>query len=183
MFLCRAGRLSAAALEQAFKSPGSFLVRVKANRLKHDTVTLSPTGYTAPCRRALCARSPLTHLGEQLTDPHLVLSSSLSPPSSLSGFIITDWGHRDRVVAAAATNLFKRSCNLDTNSPPLDQRRRKRGEQPAGLVLFTGNGRVSGRRCLTRTMHTGASSTAAAAKKSEEERTTGSDKRVTKITT
>lgn len=182
MFLCRAGRLSAAALDQAFKSPGSFLVRVKANRLKHDTVTLSLRGHTAPCCRALCARSPLTHLGKQLADPHPVQhrGESSSPPPSplLSGFIITDWGHRDR-VATVAVNLLRRSGNLDITSPPLDQgerRCRRRGE-PGGLVLFTGNGGVSGRRCLTRTMHTRASSTAAAAaKKSEEERATGSDK-------
>lgn len=180
MFLCRAGRLHAAALDQAFKSPGSFLVRVKANRLKHDTVTLT-RGHTAPCCRSLCGRSTLAHLGKQLADPRPV-QNRRQPSLSLSGFVITDWRHCDRVAAAATVNLF-RSGHVNITSPPLEQEKRhysSRRGGAGGLVLFTGNAGASGRRWLTRSMHTRASSTAAAAKKSEEEQqTTGSDKGVT----
>ncbi|XP_023268616.1 protein FAM210B, mitochondrial [Seriola lalandi dorsalis] len=177
MFLCRTGRLSAAALDHAFKSPGSFLVQVKANRLRHVTLTLRK-GHKSLWCRSLCVDSTLAHLGKQQADPHPVQNWESS-----SGFVFTDWGHWDR-VATIATNLSKsvpsESSNLDIIKTPFVHEKRRyssRGEA-GGNVLFTGNWGVSSRRCSTRTMHTRASSTAAAAKKSDagEEQTTGSNK-------
>ncbi|XP_010775146.1 protein FAM210B, mitochondrial isoform X2 [Notothenia coriiceps] len=55
MLLCRTASLSA--LDPAFKSTGSFLARVKANRLRDVTVTLRK-GYTFQRYRCFCGSVP-----------------------------------------------------------------------------------------------------------------------------
>ncbi|XP_039972299.1 protein FAM210B, mitochondrial [Xiphias gladius] len=178
MFLCRAGRLPAAALDPAFhvKSPGSFLGQVKANRQRSVTLTLRK-GRTFQLCRTFCvsvgaAESTVARLGKQAPDPH--------PRESSSGFVITDWGHLD--VAAIAANLYpslqSEGGKTDVTRPPLARARGGYGGrgQQVGTVLFTGRWGVSGRRRTTGAMHTGASS--AAAKKSDagERQTSDGDK-------
>ncbi|XP_026162602.1 protein FAM210B, mitochondrial [Mastacembelus armatus] len=170
MFLCRTGRpsVSAAALEQVLKSPGSFPVRVKANRQRDVTLTLCKD-HTFQRRRFFCVGSTLGHQRKQSSDPHPVQNWD-SP-----GFVITGWGHLDRLTTIAA-NLSKRvqtqGGNLDTLRRPLVDAKRRRGE-PLGNVLFTGNWGVSS---VSRTMHTRASATATATKKSEEDTTDSNNK-------
>nr|XP_046239176.1 protein FAM210B, mitochondrial [Scatophagus argus] len=154
MFLSRTVRLSAAALDQAFKSTGSFLVQVKANGLRDVTLTLRKA-HMLQRHRCLCASvggvdSTRVHLGRQA-------------PDSSSGFVITEWRHLDR-VAAIAVNLSKgvQSDAGDIISQPLVRARRHSSSsraEPVGNVVFTGNLEVSSRRCSARTMHTAASST------------------------
>ncbi|XP_040888938.1 protein FAM210B, mitochondrial [Toxotes jaculatrix] len=187
MFLCRTGRLSAAALDQAYQiqTPGSFLAHVKANRLRHGTLTLRK-GHTFRWSRSLCGSvgavdTTPAHLEKQQPDPHHFQSWESS-----SGFVITDWRHLDRVATIAA-NVSKSvqsvGGNLDVIRPPFVHAKRRyssssRWELAGGNVLFTGSWGVSRRLCSTRTMHTRASSTAAATKKSDagEEQTTGGNK-------
>ncbi|XP_070759010.1 protein FAM210B, mitochondrial [Enoplosus armatus] len=182
MFLCRTGRLSAAALDQAFKSTGSSLVQVNANRLRDVTLTLR-NGHTFQRYQCFCVsaggvESTLVPLGKQQPDPQQAQNCDLSP-----GFVTTDWGHLDR-VAAIAVNLSTRvqsdGGNSDIIRRPLARANRRysgRGE-PAGHVVFTGSWGLSSRRCSARTMQTRASSTAAATKKSDagEEQTADSNK-------
>lgn len=159
MFLCRSGRRSAAALDQAFKSTGSFLVRVKANRLGDVTVTLRK-GYTFQRHRCFCASAggvdaTLSHLGKQQPDLQTVQNRD-SP---------CDWRHLDR-VATIAVNLSQRLQSEGGNVDIITNRRHSssRGE-PGGNGVFTGNWGVSSRHYSTGTMQTRALST----KKSEEE--------------
>ncbi|XP_034441525.1 protein FAM210B, mitochondrial isoform X2 [Hippoglossus hippoglossus] len=169
MFWWRAGRLSAAAADQALRSPGCCLVRVNANRLRHVTGTLRK-GHTVRCR-SVCGSVDSTthaHLGAQQSEPRPLLSWTL-------GVADSDRRHWERV----AENLF-RSVRSEGGSsdvikpPPVHAKRRHgSGEQPLGRVLFTGTWRVS-----SRTVHTRASSIAAAAKRSDPGEETGADKRV-----
>ncbi|XP_034441524.1 protein FAM210B, mitochondrial isoform X1 [Hippoglossus hippoglossus] len=168
MFWWRAGRLSAAAADQALRSPGCCLVRVNANRLRHVTGTLRK-GHTVRCR-SVCGSVDSTthaHLGAQQSEPRPLLSWTL-------GVADSDRRHWERV----AENLF-RSVRSEGGSsdvikpPPVHAKRRHgSGEQPLGRVLFTGTWRVS-----SRTVHTRASSIAAAAKRSDPGEETGADKR------
>lgn len=159
MFLCRAGRLSAATLDQALKSAGSFLVQVEANRLKHVTLTLRKE-HELQGHRCFCVS-----VGE--TRAHLRKQRQPDRDSS-SGLAITDWAHLDRVAAVAASlskSAQRQAGSSDLIGQPLVHRNLK-GGGPGGHVLFTGTGGVSSRRCSTntRTMHT----RAAAAKKSSD---------------
>lgn len=138
MFLCRTGRL---VLDQGFKSHGSFLVQIQANRQRTVTFTLHGDltfqRYRSFCVSAGSVDSTPAHHGKPPPDPHLVQS----------------WGHLGRVATIAA-NLSKSAQSTGANL----------GE-PMGHGLFTGNRRVSG--CSTTTMQTRASSTATATKKKE----------------
>lgn len=168
MFLCRTGRPSAAAL--VFKSPGSFLVQVTANKQKDLTLSLR-TGHTPQRNRFVCASvggvdSALVHLGKQPLDPH-----PAQKWDSSSGFVIAECRHLD-LVDTVAQNLSKNvrteSGGLDIiRRPPVCAKRRhiSRGG-PAGTVWFAGNWGVSS--CSAGTMQIRASSTAAGTKKSEE---------------
>ncbi|KAM8757128.1 protein FAM210B, mitochondrial [Acanthopagrus schlegelii] len=161
MFLCRAGRLSAATLDQALKSAGSILVQVEANRLRHVTLTLRKQ-HALQGHRCFCVS-----VGE--TPAHLRKQRQPDRDSS-SGLAITGWAQLDRVVAVAAS-LSKSARSQAGSSDLIGQtlvHRNLRGGGPGGHVLFTGTGGVSSRRCstttTTRTMHT----RAAAAKKSSD---------------
>ncbi|XP_071760023.1 protein FAM210B, mitochondrial isoform X2 [Centroberyx gerrardi] len=168
MFLCRGGaRLSAAALDQAFKAPGLFQVQVKANRLKDVTVTLR-NDYTFQSYRAVCVSaggvdSTLLHQGKR-KDPRDQLA--VQNWDSSSRFIITDWGHLDR-VATIALNLSKSVSSHGFRQPRLhaNRRRSRRATEAAGSVLFTGGGEACSPSGSTTTTQTRASSTAAAAQK------------------
>ncbi|XP_069547075.1 protein FAM210B, mitochondrial [Brachyistius frenatus] len=176
MFLCRTGRLSAAALDQAFKAPGSFLVKVKPNRPGDVTVTVR-TGHTFQRHRVFCASAggvgpPPAHLREPpQRDPVRNWDAS-------AGFISADWAHSDRVAAVAANlskSVRREGGALDVVGQPLvwTNRRHNGGVNSAADVLFTGNWGVSSRHCAT--MQTRSSSTKAATKKSDaaEEQTDG----------
>ncbi|XP_073324347.1 protein FAM210B, mitochondrial [Pagrus major] len=165
MFLCRTGRLSAATLDQAFKSAGSLLVQVKANRLRDVTLTLRKE-HTFQGHRCFCVSVGQTraHLRKQQAD----LDCS-------SGLVITDWAHLDR-VAAVAVNLSKsaqsQAGNSDLIRQPLVHRNSRGG--PGGHVLLTGTGGVSSRRCsTTRTMHTRAAATKKSTDAGEEQTADG----------
>lgn len=160
MFLCRTGRLSAAALEQTFKSTGSFLVQVKAERLRDVTLTLRKD-YTFQGHRCVCVSvggvdSSRAHPGKrQQPEPQPV--QKWDTPS---GFVITDWAHLNQ-VAAIAESLSKTAQSRDFIRQPFvraNRRHSSRGE-PGGNVLFTGDWGVSSRRCSSWTMQTRASST------------------------
>ncbi|XP_028261966.1 protein FAM210B, mitochondrial [Parambassis ranga] len=161
MFLCRTGRLCAAAAapDQALKAAGSFLVRLKANRLKDVTVTARTVGHTF--HRALCAS--VVRPEKQQPDPVHNWDASF-------GFVTTEWRHLNR-VATVAVGLSK-SVQRDIIRQPLfstNRRHNSRGD-PGGNVLFTGGcWEVSNRRCSTRAMQTRASSTATQKRKSDEE--------------
>lgn len=167
MFLCR----TAAALDLASKSPGSFLVRVKANRLKRVTLTLR-TGHSFQRYRCFCASvrrvdpTPV-HLGKQ--HPELIQNWDAT-----SSFIArTGCVHLDRIAAVAANlsnSVHREGAECDIIREPLffTKRRRDSGGDPVGNVLFTGKRDLSSRHYSTGTMQTRSSSTHAAAKKSEE---------------
>lgn len=167
MLLCRSGRqrLAAAALDQAFKSTGSPLVQVKANRLRDVTLTLRRDN-TFQRHRCFCVSvwgvdSTLVQLGKQ-SDPQHVQNSDWS-----AGFVSTDWRHLDQ-VAAIAESLSQSVQSDGGNSHSIRRplvhvnRRYGKGGESVGSVLFTGN--VSwgffNRCCSTRTMQTRSSSTA-----------------------
>lgn len=174
MFLCRTRRLSAAALDQVFRSAGLF-----PNRLKDVTPTLR-NHRTLQAHRCFCASVDSTpvHRGRRPADPPRPVRSWDSP----SGFVITDWAHLNRVTSIAV-NISRRvqsdAGKLGFVQPPLVHAKRHYssgggGGEPVGYVLFTSNRRVSSRHCFTGTMQTRAAST----KKSEaaEEKTTDSFK-------
>ncbi|XP_042367312.1 protein FAM210B, mitochondrial isoform X1 [Plectropomus leopardus] len=158
MFLCRTGRLSAAALDQAFKC--SFLVQVKANRLRDVTLTLRK-GNTFQQYRCFCVNvggfdATPAQLGKQQPDPQ--------PVQRLDSSRAFEWGHLDR-VATIAVNLSKRvqseGGNVDIITQPLVHANRRHGSR-GELVsngLFTGDWGVSSRLCSTGTMQTRALST------------------------
>ncbi|XP_030585303.1 protein FAM210B, mitochondrial [Archocentrus centrarchus] len=168
MFLCR----TAAALDVAFKSQGSFLVRVKANRLKDVTLTLRE-GHSFQRYRCFCASARRVdlapvHLGKQ----HPELIQNWDVTSSFAAR--TGWVHLDRVTAVAVS-LSKSvhregaECNIIREPFVFTKRRRNSGGDPVGNVLFKGNWDISSRHCSTRTMQIRSSSTQTAAKKSEEQ--------------
>lgn len=162
MLLCR----TAAALDLAFKSPGSSLLRAKASKLKDVTLTLR-TDHSFQRHRFSCASVrrvylPSVHLGKQ--HPELIQNWDTSSTFVTS----TDWAHLDWVAAVA---VRRESAEYTIFRQPLvftHRRPNSRGD-PAGNVLFTGNWDVSSRRCSTRTMQTRSSSTQAATKKNEEQ--------------
>lgn len=176
MFLCRTRRLSAAALDQVFRSAGPFPVQVKANRLKDVTLTLRKD-RTLQAHRCFCASVDSTpvHPGRQPADP----PRPVQIWDSSSGFVITDWGHLNRVTSIAV-NISRRvqsdAGKLGFVKPPFVHTKRhySSGGEPVGYVLFTSKRRVSSRHCFTSTMQTRAAST----KKSDagEEKTTDSYK-------
>ncbi|XP_029288301.1 protein FAM210B, mitochondrial [Cottoperca gobio] len=171
MFLCRAGRLSAAALDHAYKSTGSFLLQVKANRLRNFTLTLRK-GYTFHrcfCVPAEGVGATLEQLGKQQQQQQQPDRQRVRNRGSSCAL---DWGHLDR-VATIAVNLSKRvqskggNVDIITQSVVQANRRYSSRGQPVGNGLFTGYWGVSSRLCSTGTMHTRALST----KKSSPEQT------------
>lgn len=162
MLLCR----TAAALDLAFKSPGSSLLRAKASRLKDVTLTLR-TDHSFQRHRFFCASVrrvylPSVHLGKQ--HPELIQNWDASSTFVTS----TDWAHLDR-VAAVAVRREGAECTILRQPLVFTHGRPNSRGDPAGNVLFTGNWDVSSRRCSTRTMQTRSSSTQAATKKNEEQ--------------
>ncbi|XP_063329503.1 protein FAM210B, mitochondrial [Pelmatolapia mariae] len=162
MLLCR----TAAALDLAFKSPGSSLLRAKASRLKDVTLTLR-TDHSFQRHRFFCASVrriylPSVHLGKQ--HPELIQNWDASSTFVTS----TDWAHLDR-VAAVAVRREGAECTILRQPLVFTHGRPNSRGDPAGNVLFTGNWDVSSRRCSTRTMQIRSSSTQAATKKSEEQ--------------
>lgn len=154
MFLSRTGRLSAAALDQTFRSTGSVLAQVKIDRLRKDTLTLRKD-YTFQGHRCFCVsvrgvESSGAHKGQQQPEPRPILKWDTSPD-----FVITDWGHLNR-VAAIAGNLLKSAQSAHFKRQPLVHGSRR---EPGVNVLFTGNWGVSSRSCSSWTMQTRASST------------------------
>ncbi|XP_041636005.1 protein FAM210B, mitochondrial [Cheilinus undulatus] len=163
MLLCRTGRLSAAALDQAFKSAGSSLVRVKANRLRDGALALHKehTVHRCFCVPVRAVYTTPVHFEKQQPYPQPIQNWDTQP-----GFVITNWAHSDRVSAIA----FGLSRSVQSEGGYSDfirqpsRRLNSRGES-AGNALFTGNWRVS-----TGTMQTRTSSTAAATKKKDDVR-------------
>uniref|UniRef100_A0AAQ5ZCD7 DUF1279 domain-containing protein n=1 Tax=Amphiprion ocellaris TaxID=80972 RepID=A0AAQ5ZCD7_AMPOC len=150
MLLCRTGRLSAAALGQAFKS-GSFLVQT------NGPWDVTVTARTVQRYRLLCASVG----GADPSRAHLEKRKPAPPQNwnATFGFVTTDWGSLDRVATVAASlskSVQREDGEVDTIRRPLvyaKRRQNSRGEPAAGNVWFTGS-------CeLSRTMHTRASST------------------------
>lgn len=160
MFLCRAARRSAAALDQAFKSPGSFPLKVKASSLRNVTLALRK-GHRSFCVSAGGVDPTVAHLRKQ-PDPVQTCDPS-------SGFIITDLTHLDRVANVAVNlsrSLQSEGGYSDIFRLPLihaNGRHMSRGE-PAGNVLFTGKWTVSNPRCFTRNMQQSRAASTAAKK-------------------
>lgn len=161
MFLSRTGRLPAVALDQAFKSAGSCLLRLKANTLKEGALTLRNyysvhRCFCAPVR-AVC--STPVRSGTHHHDPKPVQNWGTQ-----SGFVTTDWAHLDRVSAIAAS--LSRSVQSEGGFSDIIRQPNRRYSSrggPAGNGLFTSHGGVS-----TGSMQTRSSSTAAATKKRSE---------------
>lgn len=147
MLLCRTGRLSAAARDHAFRSPGSFLVQVKANRLRDVALTLRKD-RTFQGHRCFCADS--AHLRKQRPDPQPATTRE-----SPCGFVSADWAHLHRVSAVAA-NLSRLVHREGTSHLIVCANRRHigRAELPAHVVFTERHRGLSGRRCATGTMHT-----------------------------
>ncbi|XP_059186209.1 protein FAM210B, mitochondrial [Centropristis striata] len=134
MFLCRTGRLSAAARDQAFKSAGSFLVHVKANTPRDVTLTLRKD-YTFQRLRCLCLSvdATLVHLGKQQPD--------LQPGHNRDLSCALDWGHFDRAATIAVSKrVHSKGSYTDIISQPLvfAKRRHSSSRESVGNGLFTG---------------------------------------------
>lgn len=153
MLLCRTGRLSTAALSHAFKSTRSFLVQVRADRLRDGTLTLRK-GYTFQRYRCFCVSvggvdATLARLGKQ---------QDRDSPCA------TDWGHLDRVATKhvnLSTRVQSEGGYIDIITQPLVHPNR-RPSGSGGLVangLFTGDWGGFGLLCSAGTMQTRALST------------------------
>ncbi|KAM4741929.1 protein FAM210B, mitochondrial [Anableps anableps] len=148
MFLCRARRPSAAALDQVFTRSGSFLVRVKATGPGVVSLIAEP-GRTFQWLRFLSASAGGLQPKRARRKPEPVQNWDTS-----AALVITERGLLDR-VAAAAVNL-SRSVHRgggEFSNPRL-------GGDKKGAALFTGN--------TSRSMQTRAASTSAATKRTEE---------------
>lgn len=166
MLLCRTGRLSAAALDQAFKSPGSFLVQVKANRLRDVALTLRKD-RTFQGHRCFCVDSTGAHLRKQRPDPQ-----SVKTRESPCGFVSADWAQLHRVSAVAAN--LSRLVQSEGGSDIIvcaNRRHISRAELPGNVVFTESHRGVSSRRCAAGTMQTRGLST-----KSRGEQTADSNK-------
>ncbi|KAI9548822.1 hypothetical protein NQZ68_003356 [Dissostichus eleginoides] len=163
MLLCRTASLSA--LDPAFKSTGSFLARVKANRLRDVIVTLRK-GYTFQRYRCFCGFVPgvdatLKLLGKQPQQQQQQHSPDRGPVQHRDSPCSPHRRHLDR-VATIAVNLSECVQSKGGNVDIIARANRlSRGE--LGNGLFTGYWTVSSRLCSTGTMQTRAFST----KKSE----------------
>ncbi|XP_031707157.1 protein FAM210B, mitochondrial [Anarrhichthys ocellatus] len=152
MLLCRTGRLSTAALDHAFKSTRSFLVQVRADRLRDGTLTLRK-GYTFQRYRCFCVSvggvdAPLARPGKQQQDRD-------SPCAS-------DWGHLDRVATKhvnLSTRVQSEGGYIDVITQPLVHPKRRRSGGLVGNGSFTGDWGGFGRLCSAGTMQTRALST------------------------
>lgn len=159
--MCRTGRLSAAAVDQVFKSAGSSVVQVKADRLSNVTLPLRKD-YTFHGHRCFCVAvgGVVDSTGGRAGKRPRPVQNWHSP----SGFVITDRGHLNR-VAAIAVNLSKSvqstagHSELIRQSLVRGQRRHSSTGESGGDVLFTGHGGIYGRRRSSWTTQTRASST------------------------
>lgn len=160
MFLCRV-RLSAAALDQAFKPAGAFLVQLTANRQGDGTLHKGHALQGHRCFSVTVRGVGTTRVRPGKPQPEPQAGQNWD---SSSGAVITDWAHLDRVAAVAANlsqSVQSEAGHSDVIRQPLVRasgRYSSRGE-PVCNVLFTGSWGVSGRLCATRTMQTRASST------------------------
>ncbi|XP_068598874.1 protein FAM210B, mitochondrial [Brachionichthys hirsutus] len=130
MHLCRAWRRSAALLDHASKSTGSFLVHVNAARRRDVSLTLRKE-HAFQGRRCFCASGP-TRVRPETHGPE-------------AGFAFPDWA-RFRRVEAASADLSQRG-GLDITKEPRVRASRARG-QPVGRALLSG-GRGTSSRCLS----------------------------------
>ncbi|KAI3369891.1 hypothetical protein L3Q82_024707, partial [Scortum barcoo] len=149
MFLCRSGRLSAAALDPALRSAGSLVLRVRASGPGHVTVTVQ--GHRCVCAAAPGAVDPaaaLAHLRKRRPD-----AQPLHSRDSTFGCVIAQGGH----LEPAAPVLYG----------PVQRGAAGGAGGGGGHVLFTGNRWVSSRRCSAGAMQTRAASSTA--KRSEEQ--------------
>ncbi|XP_034387711.1 protein FAM210B, mitochondrial [Cyclopterus lumpus] len=134
-------RLSAAALDQAFKSTGSFLVQVRATRLRDVTLTLRK-GYTFQRRRCFCVSvvgvdATLAQLGKRQPDRRLPLENR-NPSCAL------DRRHLDRVATEPANRSERVQSGggiRDNIAQPLACANHSARREPVGNVLFTGDWR------------------------------------------
>lgn len=135
---CGTGRLSAAALDQAFRWPGSFLLRVRANRLRDVALTLRKD-RTFQGHRCLRVDSTGAHLRKQQPDPQ-----PAGTRESPCGFVSADWAQ------------WHRAANLSgSDSLVCADRRHISGAAPPGNVVFTQSHRgVSSRRRAAGSMQT-----------------------------
>lgn len=141
MLLCRTGRVSAAAVDQAFKRPpGSFLVRVKAAGPR-DTSLTAGAGLTFQRLRFLSV--PAGGLGPK--------RAHRNPQP------VQNWDTSAGPVIVTERGLLSRSLHREHGGFS----NTRLGGDAKGVALFTGN---SG----SRSMQTRAASSRAAAKKSEE---------------
>ncbi|XP_037632715.1 protein FAM210B, mitochondrial [Sebastes umbrosus] len=132
MFLCRSGRLSAAALDQAFRSTGSFLEQqVRADRLRDVSMTLRNKGYALlryqryQRYRRFCVS--LVHLEKQQQQQQ----PDRQPVHSARAF------HR---LSAIAVNLSRRVQSEGGHVDVITQQQLgSRGGQKVGYGLFTGD--------------------------------------------
>lgn len=169
MFLCRTGRLlSAAALGQSLKCPGSFLLRIEASGPGDVTLT-ARTGLWVRSHRLICASAGgvdpnRAHPGQQRLQTETLLQNWVTSP----GFVTTERGHLDRGAVDLSNGVQRGAGNS----------RRHKSRANTEVVLFTGNWRFCSRRCSSSssfintsftTMQKRASSTSATAKKSEEQ--------------
>ncbi|KAI4827948.1 hypothetical protein KUCAC02_031305 [Chaenocephalus aceratus] len=155
MLLCRTTSLSA--LDPAFKSTGSFLARVKANRLRDVTVTLRK-GYTFQRYRCFCSSVPGVNATlELLGKPQQQHSPDRGPVQHRDSPCAPHRRHFDR-VATMAVNLSECAQSKRGNVDIIARANRlSRGE--LGNGLFTGYWGVSSRLCSTGTMQTRSFST------------------------
>ncbi|XP_014853138.1 PREDICTED: protein FAM210B [Poecilia mexicana] len=148
MFLCRTERLAAAALDQVFKRPGSFLVKATG---RGDFSLTGGTGHTFQRLRFLSASAGGLQAKRAHRKPEPVQNWDTS-----ACMIITEWGLLDR-VAAVAVNLSRSAHRVGGEFSNT-----RLGGYTKGAALFTGN-------TGSRSMQTRAASSAAAAKRSEEQ--------------
>ncbi|XP_068171250.1 protein FAM210B, mitochondrial [Antennarius striatus] len=152
MFMCRAGRLSAALLDHSIKSTGSFLGQVSSDRLRDVTLVLRKD-HAFQGRRCFCG-SDLTRVGSQQPE-----SGRVQVWDSLPRFGLSEWTHLNRVASVSAY-LSKRAKTRDgldfireTRVPAI----RRKGKS-LGSGLLSGN-RPASTRHFTGIMQTRASST------------------------
>lgn len=160
MFLCRTGRLSAAALDQALKSTGSFLVQVRATRLGDVTLTLR-NGFTSPRCRCFCAsvggvEATLAQLGKRQPDRRRLPLENRDPSCAL------DRRHLHRLPTEPASHSERVQSGggvIDNVAQPLARANHSARREPVAHVLFTGDRRGFGRLRFAGTMQTRAAST------------------------
>lgn len=148
MFLCRTERLTAAALDQVFKRPGSFLVKAT---LRGNLSLTGVTGHTFQRLRFLSASAGGLQPKRTHRKPEPVQNWDTS-----ASLMITEWVLLDR-VAAVAVNLSRSVHRVGGEFSNT-----RLGGYTKGAAVFTGN-------TGSRSMQTRAASSSSATKRSEEQ--------------